>query len=449
MKTRIFLVAACLMLFASLSFGQGFSAFLVDANVPLSATCGGADYYADGTATLMIYWDANSNGPDAADVQPTVGDLAGNVNYNQFAINGDAQGIGTGFFASESDFVSVGVVPQPPRYYIRVLCSDGSQHWVSEVAVLASGPQEVYFTNWNCSPCAPPSCTPGPDAQIYAEGSNVPLNISICLDLCAGYATFVRICGPGGAPLDPTKPPVSHVAPGCDPASTDCDEQCPPGFGDVTGPTYDPSSGCWIYSIYGINDGCLCFTLERFLAVGFSNDFVAAAGDNEVHLTWSTSSEAEFSKFDIMRDGAMVGEVVAADAAHNYEYVDRAENGRTYRYSLVLVYENGGREELATMEATPSFSAAVVTEYALLQNFPNPFNPTTQIAFDVLATNPVTLKIYNAAGQEVATLLNGVSQDNGRHIINFDSGNLTTGIYFYTVKIGNEFSATKKMLLVK
>jgi hypothetical protein len=102
---------------------------------------------------------------------------------------------------------------------------------------------------------------------------------------------------------------------------------------------------------------------------------------------------------------------------------------------------------LATVSATPSFAAGEVTEYALHQNFPNPFNPVTTIAFDVLAEGNVTLKIYNLMGQEVRTVVNG-SMLKGRHTVAFDAGNLSSGIYLYRVEV-NGFAAEKKMLLMK
>jgi hypothetical protein len=254
--------------------------------------------------------------------------------------------------------------------------------------------------------------------------------------------------------LDPAKPPVSSVRPGCFYQEPGCNDDCDPAGGyQVVGPIYDPVTGCWLYWITGgPADGCVCFTFEYFLAASIES-FVGTAGDNEVVLTWITASEANVDRYQIARNGQVIGSVASENSTsrHEYTYTDEtAVNGTTYTYGLRVVNaDNSITETSFEVSATPSFSAAVITEYALHQNFPNPFNPTTEIAFDVLESNLVTLTIYNAAGQEVATLLNGVAKDNGRHIVSFDAGNLTTGLYFYSVKIGNEFSATKKMLLVK
>jgi hypothetical protein len=97
--------------------------------------------------------------------------------------------------------------------------------------------------------------------------------------------------------------------------------------------------------------------------------------------------------------------------------------------------------------------------FALNQNYPNPFNPTTTISFTLNQPALVTLKIYNILGQEVATLLNRESFDDGTQEIDFDANNLPSGVYFYHIfaegvpdedgGVPVTFSAVKKMLLVK
>lgn len=97
-------------------------------------------------------------------------------------------------------------------------------------------------------------------------------------------------------------------------------------------------------------------------------------------------------------------------------------------------------------------------EYALMQNYPNPFNPSTRIRFTLPAASNVTITVYNLLGQDVATLVNALlpagdqaTAWNGRD----GSGRVVaSGIYFYRlvasgVSGGNEFTAMRKMLLLK
>jgi len=87
------------------------------------------------------------------------------------------------------------------------------------------------------------------------------------------------------------------------------------------------------------------------------------------------------------------------------------------------------------------------TSFSLQQNYPNPFNPTTNIKFTLPKESNVTLKVYDMLGSEVRTLVEG-NQRAGSYNIYFDAANLSSGIYFYTLKT-NEFADTKKMILVK
>ncbi len=86
------------------------------------------------------------------------------------------------------------------------------------------------------------------------------------------------------------------------------------------------------------------------------------------------------------------------------------------------------------------------TEYQLLQNYPNPFNPATVISYSIPKTEFVKIAVYDILGREVAKLVNEVKQV-GNYEVNFKAENLSSGIYFYTLRAGN-FVETKKMLLL-
>ena len=88
-----------------------------------------------------------------------------------------------------------------------------------------------------------------------------------------------------------------------------------------------------------------------------------------------------------------------------------------------------------------------ITEYLLQQNFPNPFNTLTTIKYQVPFQANVTLKLYDILGREVSILVNEQKQA-GRYEARFTDNNLTSGIYFYTLRAGN-YTQTKKMILLK
>jgi hypothetical protein len=88
-----------------------------------------------------------------------------------------------------------------------------------------------------------------------------------------------------------------------------------------------------------------------------------------------------------------------------------------------------------------------ITSFALHQNHPNPFNPSTTISFDLPTQSVVTLKIFNVLGQEVATLVDG-KVDAGRHQEQWDAGRLASGVYFCRMSAG-DYTAIRKLMMVK
>ena len=85
--------------------------------------------------------------------------------------------------------------------------------------------------------------------------------------------------------------------------------------------------------------------------------------------------------------------------------------------------------------------------FALYQNFPNPFNPVTNINFSILKSLRVSLGVYNITGEEVFKISDKFFES-GNHTIKFDGSLLPSGIYFYRLRAGS-FVETKKMLLLK
>jgi len=88
-----------------------------------------------------------------------------------------------------------------------------------------------------------------------------------------------------------------------------------------------------------------------------------------------------------------------------------------------------------------------ITDYTLYQNYPNPFNPTTTIKYQIPELSNVTLKVYDVLGNEIITLANE-EKPTGSYEVEFDGGELTSGIYFYRLQAGN-FINTIKMVLMK
>ena len=99
------------------------------------------------------------------------------------------------------------------------------------------------------------------------------------------------------------------------------------------------------------------------------------------------------------------------------------------------------------MEGIHQVSGQVPATYSLMQNLPNPFNPSTKINFDIPKSSFVTLKVYDVTGRMVGNL---VSQNipAGKYEYEWNANNMPSGIYFYTLRAG-DFRQTKKMVLLK
>ena len=95
---------------------------------------------------------------------------------------------------------------------------------------------------------------------------------------------------------------------------------------------------------------------------------------------------------------------------------------------------------------------AIPVRFALKQNFPNPFNPSTEIRFDLPENDNVILEVYNMMGQKIKTLASG-NMSPGYHSIIWNGTNdagakVATGMYFYSINTSN-FQSIKKMLFLK
>ena len=94
-----------------------------------------------------------------------------------------------------------------------------------------------------------------------------------------------------------------------------------------------------------------------------------------------------------------------------------------------------------------SSSPGPVDEYMTIENFPNPFNPSTNIRFSLPKTEHVKLTIYNVLGQQVTRLLDAEFPA-GQHTVTWNGQGMPSGIYFYRLQTVSE-TITRKMMLIK
>jgi hypothetical protein len=117
-----------------------------------------------------------------------------------------------------------------------------------------------------------------------------------------------------------------------------------------------------------------------------------------------------------------------------------------YLYACTLGY-SVWRRPLSDFIGIRKISSLITSDFFLSQNFPNPFNPSTKIRFDIQKSCFVSLRIYNSQGREISTIVNETLSP-GTYENNFDASEFPSGIYFYRLQ-SDIFSDTKKMILIK
>jgi hypothetical protein len=184
----------------------------------------------------------------------------------------------------------------------------------------------------------------------------------------------------------------------------------------------------------------------------------------DVVLTWTTLSETNnFGFFVEQSAGTLEGFADAPNGfveghgttldRHNYVWTARDVPPGVYYFRLRQVdldgtihYTEAVRVEVKV--ATGVDNARMPAVFALRQNFPNPFNPSTRIQFTVEERAQTKLQVYNLLGQEVATLFTGEAQPGQLYAVSFDGSSLPNGAYFYRLTSG-EKTSLKKMILLK
>ncbi len=332
---------------------------------------------------VYIYWDENANGPDDADTLIPLQSDNITVNFNMVWINGDMNGVPGTFCIDPAGFQARTSVV-PLRVYVYIPACDQNVEWTSSVIVL--NPDSLFAGfEWTCAPCE-------------------PAVVEMFLPMC-DEQVFTDECD-GGEPL-PDGTPVyiywDENANGPD----DADTLIPLQSDNIT----VNFNMVWINGDMNGVPGTFCIDPAGFQArtsvVPLRVYVYIPACDQNVEWTSSVivlNPDSLFAGYEWTCD---VCETVSAD--------DRRPGA-----------PHG---------------------FALHPNYPNPFNPATEIAFDLPHATQTTLKVFDVTGREVAVLVDGI-RTSGAHNVTFDANALSSGVYFYRLKAGS-FVETRKMILMK
>ncbi len=186
--------------------------------------------------------------------------------------------------------------------------------------------------------------------------------------------------------------------------------------------------------------------------------FTASVSGSNVNLKWQTATEVNNYGFEVERKKEKVksgwekiGFVAGhgnSNSPHEYSFTDQPAGGTSFSYRLKQIDNDGHYKYYDAITVSLSSS----TKAKLMQNSPNPFNPSTAIKFFIPDNSNVTIKIYDMLGREVTTLINQQSTA-GYHIVYWNGRDsygrdAASGVYLYRLTAGS-FSETKKMLMMR
>jgi len=190
--------------------------------------------------------------------------------------------------------------------------------------------------------------------------------------------------------------------------------------------------------------------------------FTVDANATGVKLKWTTATEINNYGFEVerrrvveslssdvdeLKQWTKIGFVSGSgtsNAPHEYNYLDQKLTDGRYLYRLKQIDNDGSFKYSMSVEVDNNLTPTV---FSLTQNFPNPFNPSTTISFDLPRKSFVSLKVFDLIGREIASI---ISEDMpaGSYTKQWNASNLTSGVYFYRLQAGL-FIETKKLVLLR
>lgn len=177
--------------------------------------------------------------------------------------------------------------------------------------------------------------------------------------------------------------------------------------------------------------------------------------DNSVKLVWDENNDDDLGYYNIYRNNENFfdNNSQPITSVTKSSYIDiHVDSAKTYYYSIKSVDYSGNESDFSAISsilltALNVGQNEIPVSYSLLQNFPNPFNPSTSIIYTLPKNDNVSIKIYDVLGNAIVILVNEY-KNVGKYKIEYDGSSLTSGVYYYRMQAGN-YSQSRKFLLLK
>ncbi len=297
-----------------------------------------------------------------------------------------------------------------------------------------------------------------PGTDTWSAIAPLPEAVNFCKWSTTQVPDYIVLVGSGGGySTYPSNPKIFYYDPIADNWTYDSDTPAERGLalgffvpdvnvlffggGNTGGSSTNYQSDCW----YGE---------ASFIPVELTS-FTAKVNGNNVVLNWTTATETNNKGFEIERSqnpvinnqtewetaGFVPGHGTTTKSAA-YTFEESGLSTGSYYYRLKQIDFDGSFEYSNVVNV----NIDVPDKFLLSQNYPNPFNPSTTIEFTIPENGFVRLSVFNSLGQEVSVPVNK-NMISGHHIVNITADNLSSGIYYYRLEMGNNVNIKKMMVL--
>lgn len=451
-------ICVCIVCFTMESFSARAGIFRTEGN--FFASCSDSTPLTHG-ARVIVFNDKTGDGRSADDETLCGGQF--------FCIPEESWVSFQEYFVSDSTVMispefRVWLWDDPPTFYLCLLpWQDEAIEWISPTFIPpVTHPDsvapiiEIPSNEWTCDSVRfeLPMCQTEPTDLyfVYPDHWFEPH----CARVCPGYGGWMILVNEA-TPFNGYRVPIIRLTPGCGGLPVAHPRVAPAGetvfmtfnwWGlEIVSPDYG-------FAMVEYLDQPPCATIDTMFAI---------RDGQGVYLNWTTYSETGLDSFELWkgisynpRTAILVDVVPASDAPQGaeYEYYDVGPVGpQPQTYILSLVATDSIRytafRAYIPVDSTSDIDTAleVPAHVRIVANYPNPFNATTQIEFELPVTNAVTLQVFDINGRLVTTL----ADDRfiaGSHTIAFDGSNFASGLYFARLSAG-DFQMTHKMVLLK
>jgi Peptidase family C25/Propeptide_C25/Secretion system C-terminal sorting domain len=207
-----------------------------------------------------------------------------------------------------------------------------------------------------------------------------------------------------------------------------------------------------ITAVYDVGESSPCDVVVANIYLEVPTNVTAIASGADIVVSWIEPMEnREFASYNVYRDSELIAESVTETS-----YQDVTVPTGSYSYNITALYDGGWESEFsdpATIDHTDAPDNLIPVATELTGNYPNPFNPVTNISFAIESAGNVSIEIFNIKGEKVKTLVND-HHEPGYYSKTWNGNTdnqkpASSGIYFYKMRAGGRYTSTRKMILLK